>query len=313
MRKITYRHIRIRDALPLNTMKTNFFLFKKLSFIWASLFAAGVIMATATTAQAVIVSPIQSSADPDKLPIAGPVDVAGSDANAAAFMLALPSINDTIKNTLPEYKTLSATSMASMALNPSSLRLAVDSSVRVYFISEGAAYRNTLGLNVLSPGSAVPTATTPSITSTAELVFPDASSNDPTTFYPSGNSVRTATAPLDAGDFVNLNTLRAGTLLDFFLISNGAGGGSATFTDETARNSDAFQHIVSFTSGNYTVLSFEDAVGGGDKDFNDVVIALEISPTAVAPEPGTLAGLGIFCGVIGMGRCRRALMPKQKC
>ena len=291
-------------------MKTTFFPLKKISLRGVSILVAGGIMATVATAQAVVVSPIQSSADPDKLPIAGLVDIAGSDANAAAFMLALPSINATIKNTLPEYKALSASAMASMALDPSSLRLAVDSSVRVYFVSEGGSYRNTLGLNILSPGSAIPTATTPSITATAELVFPDASSNDPTTFYPSGNSVRTATAPLDAGDFVNLNTLRAGTLLDFFLISNGAGGGGATFTDETARNGDAFQHIVSFRSGNYTIISFEDAVAGGDKDFNDVVIALEIAPLVSAPEPGTLAGLGVFCGVIGAGRCRRAIKSR---
>ncbi len=290
-------------------MKINLFRLKKISLIGALALVAG-LMTAVTTAQAVIVSPVQSSADPDKLPLAGLVDVAGSDANAAAFMLALPSINATIKNTLPEYKALSAGTMASMALDPSSLRLAVDSSVRVYFISEGASYRNTLGVNILPSGSAIPTANTPSITSAAELVFPDASSNDPTTFYPSGNSVRTATAPLNAGDFVNLNTMRAGTLLDFFLMSNGAGGGSATFTDETARNSDNFQHMVSFRSGNYIVLSYEDAVNGGDKDFNDVVVALEISPVTSAPEPGTLAGLSIFCGAIGVARCRRAILSR---
>ena len=104
--------------------------------------------------------------------------------------------------------------------------------------------------------------------------------------------------------------MRAGTLLDFFLMSNGAGGGSATFTDETARNSDNFQHMVSFRSGNYIVLSYEDAVNGGDKDFNDVVVALEISPVTSAPEPGTLAGLSIFCGAIGVARCRRAILSR---
>jgi len=306
VRKFTYNRAKFRHPLEGYAMKTSLFHQKKILHLGAVILAVG-LLAVVATAQAVVVSPIQSSADPQKLPIAGLVNLAGSDTNSAAFLLALPSINATLKNTLPEYKALSATAMASMALDPASLRLAVDSSVRVYFVSEGASYRNTLGLNVLPSGSAIPTATTPSITSAAELVFPDASSNDPTTYYPSGNSVRTATAPLDAGDFVNLNTLRAGTLLDFFLISNGAGGGSTTFTDETARNSDNFQHIVSFRSGNYIILSFEDANGGGDKDFNDMVVAIEITPNASAPEPGVLAALTVFCGAIGARRCRRAI------
>jgi len=256
------------------------------------------------SAMADVVSPVQSSADPLKLPVVAPVELAGSDAAAAAFMSALPSLKALVNADLPEYKV----NTAFAAANPvtlSDLLLTVDSEVRVYFVSEGASYRSSLGLNVIANATALPTASTAKISSNAEWVFPDVSSNDPTTFYPSGNSVRTATAPLSAGDFVDLGTLKAGSLMDFFLGTNAVNGGSTILTAETARNSDAFQHIVAFQSGNYLILSFEDAVGGGDKDYNDAVIAIEISPAVQTPEPGTWAALVFLCGAAGVNAWRK--------
>jgi hypothetical protein len=188
--------------------------------------------------------------------------------------------------------------------------LAGDSSVRVYFVSEGAAYRSSLGLNLLPSATALPTASTPKITASAEWIFPDVSSNDPTAYNPGGNSVRTSTAPLDAGDFVDLGTINGGSLLDFFLVSNGANGGSTTLTAETARNGDNFQHIVAFQAGNYLVLSVEDAVGGGDKDYNDAVMAIEMTPMVNTPEPGTWAALVIFWGAVGVNAWRNRLTPR---
>jgi len=264
-----------------------------------------------SSASASLVSPVQSSADPLGLKIVAPVQIGGSDAASANFMQDLAGINATIKSKLPESTAESPATTASMALNPAALRLATTSMARVYFVSEGASYHSSLGFNTFSAGSAIPTATTPGVTSNAQWILPDASSSAPNSLSSAGNSVRTSSEPLLAGDFVDLGTFGAGTLLDFFLVPYGAQGGTADLTDETARNPDNFQHIVSFWSADnrYLVLSFEDMVGGGDKDYNDVVVAVDFSSALMqqattAPEPGAWAGLAAM-GLLTVWNSRR--------
>lgn len=254
-------------------------------------------------ARADVISPVQSTADPYGLPVIAPVEVAGSDAAAAAFMSQLPSIKALLTANLPEYKN-NSTFAAANKVTLDDFQLAATSAVRVYFVSEGGSYHSSLGLNVFTDAAALPTASTARLTSTAQWIFPDASSNDPTQFFPAGNSVRTATAPLLAGDFVDLGTFGAGTLLDFVLASNSVNGGTSVLTAETARNPDNFQHIVAFQVGNYMVLSIEDATNGGDKDYNDVVMAVELTPVAMTPEPGTWGALVFLCGAIGVNAWR---------
>ena len=265
-----------------------------------------------STAEAVVVDPIQSSASPLGLTSVAPVDMGGTDAASAAFMSSLPALRALVQANVPATHT-EPIDAASMALDPNALRLATDTAVRVYFLSESAANHNTLGFNTFAPGAAIPTASTPGVTSDAKLIFPDMSSSEPGSISSANNSVRTTTEPLLAGDFVNLGTFSAGTLLDFFFIAYGASGGTTALTDESARNFDNFQHIVAFSSPGspYLVLSFEDSYYGGDKDYNDGIFALEFtSVSTVAPEPGTLAGLSIFCGAIGFARCRRAILSR---
>ena len=266
------------------------------------------VFAATHLASASVISPVQTTADPQKIKVVAPVQMAGSDAAAATFMQVLPSIQTTIQNTLPEYRALSSASLASMALDPNALRLGADTSVRAYFISEGAAWHNTLGFNTFAPGSAVPSATTPGIAADAQLIFPDVSSSDPTILNSGGKSIRTPSEPLLAGDFVDLGTFKAGTLLDFFLISNAVNGGTAVLTDESARNADQLQHLVTFTPAgtNYKILSYEDTPGGGDKDYNDVIVALQFTTlAAVAPEPKTWAGLALFGLFVGVQSLRK--------
>ncbi len=263
-----------------------------------------------SSAMGSVVSPVQSTADPLKLPLAGLVQTAGSDADAAAFQSSLPAIKALVNSTLPEYRALNSSTLSSLAVKFSELYLTADSAVRVYFISEGAAYRSSLGVNYLTGYSSLPTASTAKITSSAELIFPDASSNDPTSYYSSGNSVRTSTAPLLAGDFVNLGTVSAGTLLDFFLIPNGAAGSTTPLAAEASRNGDSLQHAVAQVYGNYLILSFEDATNGGDKDYNDVVLAVEITPAVQTPEPGAWAGLLFIGGLSSLGGWRQWLRRK---
>ena len=255
------------------------------------------LMGGVTTAEAVVVDPIQSLARPLGLVPVAPVDMRGTDASSAAFLSALPSLTALIQAHIPASHT-GTIDAASMALDPASLRLATDTAVRVYFLGESAGNHNTLGFNAFAPGAAIPTASTPGITSNAKLIFPNMSSSEPGSISVANNSVRTEAEPLLTGDFVNLGNFSAGTLLDFFFIAYGASGGTTALTDETTRNFDNFQHIVAFASPGspYLVISFEDSYHGGDKDYNDGIFALEFTPiSTVAPEPGTLAGL------IGLG------------
>lgn len=248
------------------------------------------------------ISPVQASERPLGLQIAGKVQVAGSDAASHEFMTYLPEISKWVSKNLPESTYLH--NAGAMALDPSKLRVLTDSTARVYFVSEGAGYHNTLGLNILPSGSSIPTASTPGVVrGDAELLFPDASS--PVSSYdPAGDIKRTASEPLLPGDFVDIGKVSAGSLLDFFLIANGANGGSTVFTDESARNPDKIQHIVTITktSSPYMLLSFEDLWGGGDHDYNDTIFAVNISSANLqklvsAPEPSTWLILAGFTGL----------------
>ena len=187
-----------------------------------------------------IVSSIQSAARPDGLSIVAKVNVAGSDAASAKFQTdALPSITDFITKNLPEYTRFDKAS--SFALDPSKLRMAVESNARVYFVSEGAGYHNTLGFNTLAAGASTPTT---ALTKSASLIFPDVSSTV-STYNPAPKAQRTSNEPLLPGDFVDLGTFKAGSMLDFFLVSNGANGGQNVWTDSVKRNSDGIQQPLS--------------------------------------------------------------------
>lgn len=231
------------------------------------------------------VSPVQSAARPFNLDIAGPVYQAGSDTRSAAFQATeLPAMINTVNQNLSEYKPL--TEIASRALDPSKLVLSTDSQVRVYFVAEGAGYHNTLGINMSGTGIA---------TGSPKLIFPDASSQQSYYSFGSdqGGAVRTASEPLKSGDFVDFGTMKAGQKLDFFLVADGANGANKlhVWTASPKVNSDGIQHMASFgvKDSSYLLLSFEDMAGGGDRDYNDIIFAVQIGAKNVAalanPEP----------------------------
>ena len=188
---------------------------------------------------------------------------------------------------------------AALSLDPTKLLLATDSTARIYFVGEGAGYRNTLGFNALAAGSTTPTS---AVTEDSQLIFPDSSSSV-STYDPDSNAARWSRAPLLPGDFVDLGTFSAGTTLDFFIIANGAGGGRNTYTASATRNPDQLDHVVSFVlpDSPYLIIGFEDLFGGGDKDYNDLVFAVDIGAANLqrlisTPEPGTWA---ILLGCLG--------------
>ncbi|MGB0744754.1 MAG: DUF4114 domain-containing protein, partial [Opitutales bacterium] len=203
----------------------------------------------------------QDAARPFGLEVVGPVMEAGSDAASADFQendlpLLLGFVNDNLS------ETLALEDISAVSLDPEALIMQNESSVRVYFLSEGAGYRNTLGYTTenLSSGE----------TSEQLLIFPDASSQ----YSSLGGSdsldglSRNNSTPLVPGDFVDLGLYGPPELVDFFLISNGAGGGQNTYTADASTNPDLMQHVVAFAVSDspYLIIGFEDLYGGGDMD-----------------------------------------------
>ncbi|MBN9692090.1 MAG: DUF4114 domain-containing protein [Verrucomicrobia bacterium] len=261
---------------------------------------------TALAADSGINSPVQSAARPFGLEIAGPVKLAGSDAAASTFQTeALPGLSALVQTRLSEQGPIND---STLLLDPDKLILSTAADVRVYFVGEGAGYHNSLGFNTAGGG----------VTSgNPLLIFPDASSRV-STYSPNaqGSVARTGAEPLLAGDFVDLGNFAAGTKLDFFLIANGASGGNQVFSTDGSVNPDGINHVVSFAalSGSYLLIGFEDLFGGGDRDFNDVLFAVDIgarnlATLTAAHEPATVAILAAFLGVGGWIFRRRANPP----
>jgi len=251
------------------------------------------------------------AAKPVQLRLAGPVQTAGSDKASTVFdNTVLPTINKLLNVKLSERNPVND---STLLLDPAKLTLKTESDVRVYFVGEGAGYHNVLGITV----------GTSSISSeNARLIFPDASSS--ASSYDPRAGGRSASLPLLPGDFVNLGEMNKGSKLDFFLIANGAQAGKVytkndsltlaksaqVFSTDRSVNKDGINHVVAFATPNspYLVLAFEDMWGGGDRDFNDVIIAVDIGARNVAalagltstPEPPLLAILAAGV-VVGLG------------
>lgn len=105
----------------------------------------------------------------------------------------------------------------------------------------------------------------------------------------------------------------------FFLKS-----GNNTFYSDTTKNTDTYDHMVAYQGKNgyvklpgattFTpwlpnefVLAFEDTLGGGDHDYNDMVLMIE--SVAPVPEPGTMVLLGI--GMLGLAIYGKRRMNRE--
>ena len=167
----------------------------------------------------------------------------------------------------------------------------------MYLVGEGAGYANTLGFTTDGNGRAS--------SSSAKLIFPNASSRV-SSYDPKSSVKRTASEPLLPGDFADLGKFKSGTALDFFLVANGANGGRDVFSTQKSANPDGINHVVSFAyaqkNSPYLIIGFEDLFGGGDRDFNDLIFAVDIGAINVGaltatPEPATYASMAAFLGL----------------
>ncbi|MEH2416825.1 DUF4114 domain-containing protein [Nostoc sp.] len=219
--------------------------------------------------------------------------------------------NDTPFQQFVQAESVALPNSGQFKLDPSKLGLKYNYDVSVYFINEGASYRNQLAFDATGT------------TNKSGLVFKDASCDGAGCILGGG-----ATA-LKLGDGVKLGNITGGTQLDFSLRANGLNLGNSAniFSTETTSNPDGLQHAVAYAYNNYILLAFEDLYGGlhasgidpatgkanqnSDRDFNDVVVVLDIGEAnvkaligATVPEPSVT--LSMFAvGAVSMFGLRR--------
>ena len=247
------------------------------------------------------VSAIQSKADPLGLPIVGKVMESGSGTAGAQFnKTTLSQALGFVQKNLPEGQNNSGNEKV-FSIDPAKLKLAEKVNLQAFFVSQSAGFSSTLGFNTTGVGVK---------SGNPELIFPNVSSPEDFNPNPANNyGPRTEWQPLLPGDFVNIGTYAKGTPLDFFLIANGANGGDTVFNSGGASaNPDGLAHTGGFTASVFAVpqlnspylfIDFKDWWGGGDKDFNDAVIAINVGAKTInsllaTPEPSMYLTLGGF-------------------
>lgn len=182
--------------------------------------------------------------------------------------------------------------------------------VEVYFINEGAGYRNQLTYSATDGSGGL---------IRSGMIFEDVSSAH--SILPNSNG------PLALGQGVSLGGFSGPTQLNFSIISDGFNlakpGANATAQQiadyerevarrtlgaDPSRNVDGLQHLVAFQHNDWVILGFEDIIGGGDLDYNDVVFAVrgirQGPPPEDVPEPAALLSL-LVVGLGGFTTLRR--------
>ncbi|MEM9410084.1 MAG: DUF4114 domain-containing protein [Planctomycetota bacterium] len=173
----------------------------------------------------------------------------GSDARSIEFNnKVLPLVNQLLSGHLREGRTLQNANIG-FRLDPNRLFLQKDYEPRIYFL--GSVTANQLGFDA--------------------YIRPLGSSKTGGTRFKLFPNVR----QLQNGDFVELGPQTAGTLIDPICFLNGR---SFEWYTLDAKNIDLRQHVVAMTIDDFIVLGWEDAPGGGDNDFNDGVVVLDIGP-----------------------------------
>ncbi len=215
-----------------------------------------------------------------------------------------------------EGRYLSPETIQAKQVDLSKLTLKFDHDAKVFFIGETAGgYRNQLDFKATT-GSEVKTG----------KIFGDTSCNTGDSGFTNfskfcanpNDALEGKVAPdkpLNVGDWVNIGSFKAGTKLDFQLVSNNINGGisengvKGIFGLDQALNPDGLQHVIAYYYKDYLVLGFEDLWGGGDKDYNDTVFAIDIGKAnagaaANVPEPSVVAAMFAIAG-LGLMKTRR--------
>jgi len=222
-------------------------------------------------------SKVDKKPTPD-LPSAGSLQYFSSDeASRNFYETQLPKLSGFIKGSIGNLSPDSGY----IKLDPSKLVLSTAADVRVYFVDEKTGYQNMLGVDGSTPGS---------IGADASYVFGNVQTNH-NKRGPGQNN------PLLPGDFVNIGSRSAGSLLDFFLVSDGAnnsGKNKGIFGSVAEMNPDKMPHMVSYLVPNSSLImiGFEDSSGSYQGELNDNLFAVDIGQAnhdaMAGTEPGTI-------------------------
>ncbi|MDD3268515.1 MAG: Ig-like domain-containing protein [Syntrophomonadaceae bacterium] len=149
------------------------------------------------------------------------------------------------------------------------LRLLKDAQVNVVFVDENASYKNAVGcfVSTLSP-SEISTAS--QIENCKQMVFENASKVDSGGSMVRGDSRLLSPNPINAGNYIGC-----------YFRQNGYGNPNASqYYSIPALNPDSKGHYAIFVDdiNQKIVIALEDLDNLGDKDFDDVIIILDIKP-----------------------------------
>jgi hypothetical protein len=228
------------------------------------------------------ISPVQSNYRELGWSLASQVEVYSCDATAQAFQAVLPSYLTTIGSSLKEGIAFAQANHCQ--LDPTKLYFYYAYAPRIYFVENCGAYTDALGVTI-GPASP-PNGLAPA--GTNYIVFPNCNSNFNNTFSNKQvGTTRTTFVPLLKGDFVQLPTIQPGQQLSLVFWSNVNSNGvpANTFYNDSTANADKYQHMVAFfpsATSQYVIVGFEDLYGGGDKDYNDVIVVLDVGPQNAA-------------------------------
>jgi len=172
-------------------------------------------------------------------------------------------------------------------LDATGLLFDTDETVEVYFMHEGAGYKNQV---LFTADDQAP-----------QMLIENAS------LQGSGGNLQAGDGWI-LSDFGGLSGIAQ---FEFLIRSNGYNkpGNTLLYTD-ASKNSDGLEHVTAFgytdekTGEYYTFLGFEDIVGGGDLDYNDVVLVAKgfTNPDAPVDVPEPLSGLAVLAvGAVAAG------------
>lgn len=287
-------------------------------FLNRHLLEVGLAAAAAVSISAVATAPAQAQLPSASLtPNEFANDLGFSSLKTMDLLEPSATLNELKRLTTGESKAQTQAFLSSYQLDASKLFWNGVDPVEVYFINEGAAYRNQLTYSAYDGAGNL---------KQSGMIFNDISSRNSILSEKNG--------ALALGQGVSLGGFVGATQLDFSIISDGfrlsKPGPNAkakqtenyekevarrTLGADPAKNSDGLQHVVAFQHNNWYILGFEDIVGGGDLDYNDVIFAVRgiqhgAPPAEDVPEPSALLGI-LALGVGGVTTLRRRKMVAE--
>ncbi|NET09504.1 MAG: DUF4114 domain-containing protein [Symploca sp. SIO2B6] len=205
------------------------------------------------------------------------------------------AMNSFINNESEAYGTNGAKLNTLKALDLDDLTWEADAyGVEVFLINEGAGYWNQFGY-ALTDGQSMDLYKDYS----APLqIFWDNEVNMIWNGIASTQGIYNNGGSMALGQGFEIGNVAAGNTVNFFL-KNGPGNVFDSGTADNTLNQDGLQHVTTYQYNEFLVLAYEDLYGGGDKDYNDVAIAVKglvDTPPDIVAVPERTSVLG-FLGV----------------